>query len=52
MEYIVQAFKVIKNLVHAEANARAPKVHFSNTFPIQQKDRILNNFSARCTRGC
>ena len=51
MEYIVQAFKVIKNLVHAEANARAPKVHCSNTFPTQQKDRILNNFSARCPEG-
>ena len=23
MEYVVQAFKVLKNLVHAEANARA-----------------------------
>ena len=22
MEYVVQAFKVLKNLVHAEANAR------------------------------
>ena len=25
MEYVVQAFKVLKNLVHAEANARAKK---------------------------
>ena len=25
MEYVVQAFKVLKNLVHAEANARAQK---------------------------
>ena len=25
MEHVVQAFKVLKNLVHAEANARAQK---------------------------
>ena len=25
MEYVIQAFKVLKNLVHAEANARAQK---------------------------
>ena len=25
MEYVVQAFKVLKNLVHAEANAEAQK---------------------------
>ena len=28
MEYVVQAFKVLKNLVHAEANARAQKLDF------------------------
>ena len=28
MEYAVQAFKVLKNLVHAEANARAQKLDF------------------------
>ena len=29
MEYVVQAFKVLKNLVHAEANAGAQKLDFS-----------------------
>ena len=28
MEYVVQAFKVLKNLVHAEAIARAQKTGF------------------------
>ena len=28
MEHIVQAFKVLKNLVQAEANARAQKTDF------------------------
>ena len=28
MEYVVQAFKVLKNLAHAEANARAQKTGF------------------------
>ena len=28
MEHVVQAFKVLKNLVHAEANARAQKTGF------------------------
>ena len=42
MEYIVQAFKVIKNLVHAEANARGPKVHFSSTFPTRQIILVLD----------
>ena len=32
MEYVVQAFKVLKNLVHAEANARAKKMDF-HRFP-------------------
>ena len=34
MEYAVQAFKVLKNLVHAWANARGPKV------VIRQRNRI------------
>ena len=33
MEYVVQAFKVFKNLVHAEANARAKKTGFFCRFP-------------------
>ena len=33
MEYVVQAFKVLKNLVHAEANARAQKPGFFCRFP-------------------
>ena len=32
MEYVVQAFKVLKNLVHAEANARARKTGFFVAF--------------------
>ena len=28
MEYVVQAFKVLKHLVHAEANARVQKTGF------------------------
>ena len=28
MEYVVLAFKVLKNLVHAKANARAQKTGF------------------------
>ena len=33
MEYVVQAFKVLKNLVHAEANARAQKTGLFCRFP-------------------
>ena len=32
MEYVVQAFKVLKNLVPAEANARAQKTGFFVAF--------------------
>ena len=32
MQYAVQAFKVLKILVHAEANARAPKTGFYSAF--------------------
>ena len=32
MECVVQAFKVLKNLVHAEANARAQKTGFFVAF--------------------
>ena len=35
MEYVVQAFKVLKNLVHAEANARAQKTGFFVAFLTQ-----------------
>ena len=35
MEYVVQAFKVLKNLVHAEANARAQKTGFFVVFLTQ-----------------
>ena len=31
-EYVVQAFKVLKNLVHAEANVRAQKTGFFAAF--------------------
>ena len=35
MEYVVQAFKVLKNLVHGEANARAQKTGFFVAFLTQ-----------------
>ena len=37
MEYVVQAFKVLKNLVHAEANARAQKTGFFVAFLTQRR---------------
>ena len=45
MEYVVQAFKVLKNLVHAEANARAQKNCIFCRFP------NLNKISLRDTRA-
>ena len=45
MEYVVQAFKVLKNLVHAEANARAQKnwifCRFPNPNTISSRDYQL-----------
>ena len=41
MEYTVQAFKVLKNLVHAEANARAQKTGFPNPNTISLRDYQL-----------
>ena len=35
MEYVIQAIKVSKNLVHAGADARAPKTGFFAVFLIQ-----------------
>ena len=35
MEYFVQAFKVLKKLVHTEANARAQKTGFVVAFLTQ-----------------
>ena len=37
MEYVEQAFKVLKNLVHAEANARAQKTGFFVAFLTQTR---------------
>ena len=37
MEYVVQAFKVLKNLVHAEANPRAQKTGFFVAFLTQTR---------------
>ena len=37
MEYAVQAFKVLKNLVHAEANARAQKTGLFVAFLTQTR---------------
>ena len=49
MEYVVQAFKVLKNLVHAEANARAQKTGFfvssnPNTISLRNYQLILCMF--------
>ena len=42
MEYVVQAFKVLKNLVYAEANTRAQRTgvffHFPNPNTISLRD--------------
>ena len=37
MEYVVQAFKVLKNFVHAEANVRAQKAGFVVAFLTQTR---------------
>ena len=37
MEYVVQAFKVLKKLVHAEANVRARKTEFFVAFLTQAR---------------
>ena len=37
MEYVIEAFKVLKNLVHAEANARSQKTGFSVAFLTQTR---------------
>ena len=41
MEYVVQAFKVLKNLVHAEANARAKKTGFFVALQTQTRFRCV-----------
>ena len=38
MQYVVQAFNVLKNLVPAEANARAQKTGFFVAFLTQTND--------------
>ena len=40
MEYVVQVVKVLKNLVHAEANARAQKTGFFVALLTQTSDTI------------
>ena len=52
MKYVVQAFKVLKNLVHTEANARAQKTGFfvafltltQNTISLRDHQLILCMF--------
>ena len=51
MKYVVQAFKVLKNLVHAEAKARAQKTGFfvaflthANTISLRDYQLILCMF--------
>ena len=48
MQYVVQAFKVLKNLVHAEANARAQNTGFFVAFLTQTRFLcvITNSFYA------
>ena len=48
MEYAVQAFKVLKNLVHTEANARAQKTGCFVAFLTQTRFlcMITNQFYA------
>ena len=41
MEYVIQTFKVLKNLVHAEANARAKKTGFFVAFLTQTRCKRL-----------
>ena len=41
MVYAVQAFKVLKNLIPAEANARAQKTGFPNPNTISLRDYQL-----------
>ena len=41
MEYVTQPFKVVKNLVHAEANASPLKKGFFAAFLIQRKQRKI-----------
>ena len=43
MEYVVKVFKVLKNLVHTEANARAQKTeYFDRRFPYQNTISLLS----------
>ena len=53
MEYVVQAFKVLKTLVHAEANVRAQKTGFFVAFLTQTRFLcvITNQFYA-CLDFC
>ena len=41
MEYVVQGFKVLKNLVSAEANAKAQKTGFFAAFLTLTQTRFL-----------
>ena len=41
MEYVIQVFKVVKNLVYAGANARPLKKGFFAAFLIQRKQRKI-----------
>ena len=46
MQYVVQAFNVLKNLVHAKANARAQKTGFFVAFLTQTIDIYLSGLLA------
>ena len=41
MEYVIQAFKVVKNLVHTEANTSPLKKGFFPAFLIQRKQHKI-----------
>ena len=51
MEYVVQAFKVLKNLVHAEANARAQKNWIFRRFPNQNTISLRDYELILCMLG-
>ena len=53
MEYVILAFKVLKNLVHAEANARAQKTGFFVAFLTQTRfPYVITNLFCACLDFC
>ena len=48
MEYLIQAFKDLKNLVHAEANRRAQKTGFFVAFLTQTRFLLNHQLKIAC----